>query len=68
MSASRPRPTVEPVPQFHFDPETYLELMAVEVPDYERLQVEVAGASTAWVVRRFLDLGHGTGSSVYSAR
>ena len=49
------------MPQFHFDPETYLELMAVEVPDYERLQVEVAGASTARVVRRFLDLGVGTG-------
>ena len=67
MSASRPRPTVEPVPQFPFDPEAYLELMAVEVPDYERLQVEVAGASTARVVRRFLDVGVGTGSSVYSA-
>ena len=49
------------MPQFHFDPETYLELMAVEVPDYERLQVEVAGATAARVVRRFLDLGVGTG-------
>jgi tRNA (cmo5U34)-methyltransferase len=54
---------VGPVPQFHFDPETYLELMAVEVPDYERLQAEVAGATAARVVRRFLDLGVGTGTT-----
>lgn len=47
--------------QFHFDPETYLELMAAEVPDYERLQAEVAGATAGRAVRRFLDLGTGTG-------
>jgi tRNA (cmo5U34)-methyltransferase len=49
------------VSQFHFDPETYLELMAAEVPDYERLQAEVAGATAGRHVRRFLDLGAGTG-------
>jgi tRNA (cmo5U34)-methyltransferase len=49
------------VSQFHFDPETYLELMATEVPEYERLQMEVAGATAGRVVRRFLDLGVGTG-------
>jgi tRNA (cmo5U34)-methyltransferase len=52
---------VGPVSQFHFDPETYLELMAAEVPEYERLQVEVASATAGRVVRRFLDLGVGTG-------
>jgi tRNA (cmo5U34)-methyltransferase len=49
------------VSQFHFDPETYLELMAAEVPQYERLQSEVAGATAGRPVRRFLDLGVGTG-------
>jgi tRNA (cmo5U34)-methyltransferase len=52
---------VEPVPQIPFDPETYLELMAAEVPDYKRLQVEVAGATAGRIVRQFLDLGVGTG-------
>jgi tRNA (cmo5U34)-methyltransferase len=47
--------------QFHFDPETYLELIAAEVPGYERLQAEVAGATAGRVVRWFLDLGAGTG-------
>jgi tRNA (cmo5U34)-methyltransferase len=49
------------VSQFHFDPETYLELMAAEVPEYERLQMEIARAAAGRVVRRFLDLGVGTG-------
>lgn len=47
--------------QFHFDPDTYRELMASEVPQYERLQAEVAKATAGRVVRRFLDLGAGTG-------
>jgi tRNA (cmo5U34)-methyltransferase len=49
------------VSQFHFDPETYLDLMAAEVPQYERLQAEVAGATEGLAVRRLLDLGAGTG-------
>ncbi len=50
--------------QFHFDPDSYLELMAEEVPDYARLQEEAA-AATAEVasVRRVLDLGTGTGET-----
>ncbi len=31
--------------QFHFDPDSYLELMAEEVPDYARLQEEAAAAT-----------------------
>jgi tRNA (cmo5U34)-methyltransferase len=54
---------VGPVSQFHFDPETYLELMAAEVPEYERLQTEVATAAAGRVVRRFLDLGVGIGTT-----
>lgn len=50
--------------QFHFDPDSYLELMAQEVPDYERLQDEVAAASADLdPVRRVLDLGTGTGET-----
>ncbi len=50
--------------QFHFDPDSYLELMAEEVPDYARLQ-EKAAAATAELapVRRVLDLGTGTGET-----
>ena len=50
--------------QFHFDPDSYADLMAAEVPDYGRLQAEVAAAAAggrAWPVARVLDLGTGTG-------
>ncbi|MBB5912041.1 trans-aconitate methyltransferase [Nocardia transvalensis] len=48
--------------QFHFDPDTYAELMAAEVPAYARLQDAVRDA-TIGVARtgRVLDLGTGTG-------
>jgi tRNA (cmo5U34)-methyltransferase len=51
------------VSQFHFDPATYEALMAAEVPGYRRLQTEVgaAAATAGRPVRRFLDLGTGTG-------
>lgn len=49
--------------QFHFDPDTYLELMAEEVPAYERLQAEVAAATGGTSARRILDLGTGTGET-----
>lgn len=52
-----------PVGQFHFDPETYLAMVLSEVPDYERLQDEVATASAGRVVARALDLGAGTGET-----
>ena len=50
--------------QFHFDPDSYLELMAEEVPDYARLQEEAAAATAELAsVRRVLDLGMGTGET-----
>jgi tRNA (cmo5U34)-methyltransferase len=52
-----------PVGQFHFDPETYLAMVLSEVPDYERLQDEVAAASAGRAVARALDLGAGTGET-----
>lgn len=55
--------SVEPVGQFHFDPETYLAMVLAEVPDYEILQDQVAAASAGRVVRRVLDLGAGTGET-----
>jgi len=48
--------------QFHWTPDTYVELMHQEVPDYERLQDEVAAASTVAAVR-ILELGTGTGET-----
>jgi tRNA (cmo5U34)-methyltransferase len=51
------------VTQFHFDPETYLDLMAEEVPDFERLQTEVAAASAGLPVGAMLELGTGTGET-----
>jgi tRNA (cmo5U34)-methyltransferase len=50
--------------QFHFDPETYLDLMEAEVPDYRALQAAVAQASSGTVVTRLLELGTGTGETL----
>ncbi|WP_024799523.1 trans-aconitate 2-methyltransferase [Nocardia sp. BMG51109] len=48
--------------QFHFDPDTYDELMAAEVPAYVRLQAAVCDATIGvGRVGRILDLGTGTG-------
>lgn len=50
--------------QFHFDPDSFLQLMAEEVPDYSRLQEETAKATADLAsVRRILDLGTGTGET-----
>jgi tRNA (cmo5U34)-methyltransferase len=49
--------------QFHWDPASYLDLMRSEVPDYERLQDEVAAATAGLEVRRALELGTGTGET-----
>jgi tRNA (cmo5U34)-methyltransferase len=49
--------------QWHWDPSTYLELMAEEVPDYERLQDEVAAATRGIEARAILELGTGTGET-----
>jgi tRNA threonylcarbamoyl adenosine modification protein (Sua5/YciO/YrdC/YwlC family) len=48
--------------QFHFDPATYGGMIRTEIPDYERLQEELAAASGA-EARRVLELGTGTGET-----
>jgi tRNA (cmo5U34)-methyltransferase len=49
--------------QFHFEPETYLELMHSEVPGFDELQERVAAASAGSTVTRILELGTGTGET-----
>ena len=48
--------------QFHWDPDSYLELMHTEIPDYERLQDETAAAAGGDVTN-VLELGIGTGET-----
>jgi tRNA (cmo5U34)-methyltransferase len=52
--------------QFHWDPEGYLEMVRTEVPDYDRIQDELARATEGVDARRVLELG--TGSGVTSRR
>jgi tRNA (cmo5U34)-methyltransferase len=52
--------------QFHWNPEGYLEMVRSEVPDYDRLQDELARATDGVDARRALELG--TGSGVTSRR
>jgi tRNA (cmo5U34)-methyltransferase len=47
--------------QFHFDPDTYMDLMRAEVPAYDRLQEAVAASTEGVAASRVLDLGTGTG-------
>jgi tRNA (cmo5U34)-methyltransferase len=49
--------------QFHWDAETYLDLMHSEVPDYDRFQEETAKATGPIEARRILELGIGTGET-----
>jgi tRNA (cmo5U34)-methyltransferase len=48
--------------QFHFHPETYLELMESEMPGYHRLQ-DAAAVAAGTGARRILELGTGTGET-----
>jgi tRNA (cmo5U34)-methyltransferase len=52
--------------QFHWDPDGYLKMVRAEVPDYDRVQDEVARATEGIDARRVLELG--TGSGVTSRR
>jgi tRNA (cmo5U34)-methyltransferase len=52
--------------QFHWDPDAYLEMVRAEVPDYDRIQEELAHATAGIDARRVLELG--TGSGVTSRR
>jgi tRNA (cmo5U34)-methyltransferase len=51
------------VTQFHFDPETYLELMHDEVRAYDELQEETARATVGVAAESILELGVGTGET-----
>src|SRR5690242_17617883 len=50
--------------QFHFHPESYLELVRAEVPDYELVQDTLAGAAGEVAAASVLDLGTGTGETL----
>jgi tRNA (cmo5U34)-methyltransferase len=52
--------------QFHWDPDGYLEMVRAEVPDYDRIQDELALATDGIDARSVLELG--TGSGVTSRR
>ncbi len=49
--------------QFHFDPDSYLELMRREVPEYERLQDELVAATRGVPAETILELGVGSGET-----
>lgn len=49
--------------QFHFDPDTYLDMMAAEVPGYEGLQRATAEATSKIAAVDILELGIGTGET-----
>jgi tRNA (cmo5U34)-methyltransferase len=49
--------------QYHFDPDTYLELVVSEVPSYEELQDRTAEATVGVAGSSILDLGTGTGET-----
>jgi tRNA (cmo5U34)-methyltransferase len=51
------------VGQFHWNPDGYRALMRAEVPDYERLQEELVGATQGLDARLILELGTGTGET-----
>ena len=53
----------EPADQFHFDPETYMEMILSEVPAYRDLQDATAEATAGIAANRILDLGVGTGET-----
>lgn len=48
---------------FEWDPDTYLGLMAEEIPGYEELQEATAAATEGVRVERALELGTGTGET-----
>lgn len=50
--------------EFHFDPATYMELMAAEVPLYATLQDTLARSAGQVTAASILDLGSGTGETL----
>jgi len=51
------------VDEFEFTPETFLELMHHEIPGYEEIEDETAGATEDVEAARILELGFGTGET-----
>ncbi|HLN15761.1 MAG TPA: class I SAM-dependent methyltransferase [Acidimicrobiales bacterium] len=49
--------------QFHFHPETYLDMITAEVPGYGELQAQVVRATADRPAARILELGVGTGET-----
>lgn len=49
--------------QFHFTPESYLELMYSEIPAFDEFEEQVSAATTGLTVAAILDLGTGTGET-----
>jgi SAM-dependent methyltransferase len=49
--------------QFHFDPDSYLEMIRGDIPVYDAFQDALVAASGVDGVRRILDLGTGTGET-----
>ena len=47
--------------QWHFDPDSYLDMVRSEIPGYDALQTTLAAATTGLSAQRILDLGSGTG-------
>ncbi len=50
--------------QFHFDPDTYLQMVRSEVPGYDALQEILAEATGSVRAETILDLGTGTGETL----
>lgn len=50
--------------QFHFDADTYLDMVHSEVADYEELQETIAAATGEVVAGTILELGTGTGETL----
>jgi tRNA (cmo5U34)-methyltransferase len=51
--------------QYHFDPDTYMEMVLAEVPAYEELQDRTAQSTVGVKARRILDLGVGMGETAH---
>lgn len=49
--------------QYHFNPDTYAEMIRQDIPDYEEFQAAIAEGAGDGPVQRILDLGTGTGET-----
>ena len=56
------------MPQWWWDPDTYLELMSAEIPDFVELQEQTAAATEGAEVGAMLELGIGTGETARRVR